>query len=83
MRTLIKISLFLIYFIFCSINASAKDSSKPDFAYPQQVIEHANTNLNKALKDGNGNAVVRSLIDYLIAQSLIDTDSLQPVINKI
>lgn len=66
-----------------SVNISAKNSAKPDFAYPTQVIEQAEANLNKALKDGDGNAVVKSLIEYSIAQSLINTDSTQSVINKI
>ena len=83
MRNLLKNSLVLICTIFFGLNISAKDNVKPDFAYPKQVILQAETNLNKALKEGNGNAVVRSLIDYSIAQSLINTDSIQVVINKI
>lgn len=83
MRNLLKNSLVLICTIFFGLNISAKDNAKPDFAYPKQVILQAETNLNKALKEGNGNAVVRSLIDYSIAQSLINTDSIQVVINKI
>lgn len=83
MRISIKVSFLLIFTILFSINFSASEINKPDFAYPKQVVQQSESNLNKALKDGNGNAVVRSLIDYSIAQLRINTDSIHSVINKI
>ena len=76
MRISIKVSFLLIFTILFSINFSASEINKPDFAYPKQVVQQSESNLNKALKDGNGNAVVRSLIDYSIAQLRINTDSI-------
>ena len=83
MRISIKVSFLLIFTILFSIDFSASEINKPDFAYPKQVVQQSESNLNKALKDGNGNAVVRSLIDYSIAQLRINTDSIHSVINKI
>ena len=77
------ILFFLLVFLGFAFSSSATSNSKPDFAYPKQVSQQAETNLNNALKNHDGNAVVRSLIDYSIAQSLINTDSIQPVLNKI
>ena len=77
------ILFFLLVFLGFALSSSATSNSKPDFAYPKQVSQQAETNLNNALKNHDGNAVVRSLIDYSIAQSLINTDSIQPIINKI
>ena len=83
MRTLISISLFLISITGFSAQLSAKKDIDPDFAFPQEVSQQAEENLKQALKENDGNAIVRSLIDYSIAQSLINTDSIQSIINKI
>ena len=83
MRTLISISLFLISITGFSVQLSAKKNIEPDFAFPQEVSQQAEENLKQALKENDGNAVVRSLIDYSIAKSLINTDSIQSIINKI
>lgn len=57
--------------------------SKPDFAYPKTVSKNAVSSLDKALADGDGKLLVRSLIDYSLAEKAIDRDSLQPVLNRI
>ena len=78
-----KISLFLLLSMTIQLSVVAKNTIEPDFAFPQKVSQRAEEDLKRALKDDNGNAVVRSLIDYSIAQSLINTDSVQPIIDKI
>ena len=79
----LKISILLLLSIAIHFNMVAKNTIDPDFAFPQKVSLQAEEDLKRALKDNNGNAVVRSLIDYSIAQSLINTDSIQSIINKI
>lgn len=63
--------------------ACAKETKKPDFAYPKQVSKQAESNLNKALKSNNGEAVVKSLIDLYLAQYIINDDSIQTTISRI
>ncbi len=58
-------------------------SAKPDFAYPKKVSVSAKKELDIALSTGNGQKVIRSLVDYTIAQSLISTDNLPEAITAI
>lgn len=58
-------------------------NSQPDFAFPQQVIKDADKMLEKALKEGDGIAVVDALIRSGLAQTAISPDSLPSVITKI
>lgn len=64
------------------MNANAQ-YAKPDFAYPKTVSKNAMESLEKALNDGDGKKLVRSLINYSLAECAIDNDSLQPVLDKI
>lgn len=79
----IKISFIILLTTITNFSTKANDVNEPDFAFPQKVSLQAETNLNNALKTGNGNAIIRSLIDFSIAQTLINSDSIQPIINKI
>lgn len=79
----IKISFIILLTTITNFSAKANEVNEPDFAFPQKVSQQAETNLNNALKTGNGNAIIRSLIDFSIAQTLINSDSIQPIINKI
>lgn len=77
-------SLLAIAILFTiSVNTKADKVASPDFAYPKQVSQQAEANLNKALKESNGKLVVKSLIEYAVAQDMINSDSTQLVINKI
>lgn len=61
----------------------AKDTYiKPDFAYPKTVMANSRKNLEKAINDGNGIASLRYAIDLSIAQSLIDSDSINSILNQ-
>lgn len=77
-------SLLAIAILFSiSVNAKADKVTSPDFAYPKQVSQQAEANLNKAFKEGNGNLIVKSLIEYAVAQDMINSDSTQLIINKV
>jgi ATP-dependent Clp protease ATP-binding subunit ClpX len=77
MRNIIATTFALFIALFFSANASGKENSAPDFAFPQQVSQQAEENLKQALKENDGNAVVRSLIDYSVAVDKINSDSIQ------
>lgn len=78
-----KILLILtVIFTVMSLH-SANRYEKPDFAYPKQVIKTSLAELDRALSDGDGKLAVRSLINYELAQSAIDPDSLTHVLARI
>lgn len=76
-----------ILFIFLSLIGSnyilAQDVIKPDFAYPKQVLQQSEANLKKAIKNEDGNLVIKSLIEYAVALDKINSDSIQSTINII
>lgn len=65
------------------MSAQKSKNSAPDFAYPKQVIKDADIMLDKALKAGDGTAVVDALIRSGLAQTAISPDSLPSVITRI
>lgn len=77
--------IYLAFICITSLTSLASTTQliKPDFAYPAQVSGNAEKALTKALKKGDGKTIVRSLVDYSIAQSLIDNNTLPQSINKI
>ncbi len=76
--------LFIITAIFTVMSMhSVNRYEKPDFAYPKQVIKTSLADLDIALADGDGKLAVRSLINYELAQSAIDPDSLTQVLTRI
>ena len=82
-----RATILLIYSILSLLIGSnvlfAQNETKPDFAYPKQVSQQAEIDLNKALKNKDGNEIVKSLINYAVAQDIINNDSIQFTINKI
>ncbi len=54
-----------------------------DFNFPQDVSKTALTDLNKALKTGDGEATVDALVRYSIAQSSISQDNMPEIIERI
>ncbi len=83
MDKLFKCVIFSVILAISAGNAWTKEAKKPDFAYPQQVSKKAGSNLNKAIKANDGEAVVKSLIDLYLAQYIINTDSIQATISRI
>lgn len=55
----------------------------PDFAHPQKVMADAGQQLARALRSNDGDAIVSSLINYGIAKTSIDSDSLPQVLARI
>ena len=63
--------------------SAATTTQQPDFAFPTKVISKSLADLDKAIDTGNGKLIVRSLIDYDLAQCSIDPDSMKVVLDKI
>lgn len=81
---MIKRFLFILAaFIPLIMSAQKSKNSAPDFAYPKQVIKDADAMLDKALRAGDGTAVVDALIRSGLAQTAISPDSLPSVIYRI
>ncbi len=80
MKKAIHLLSLLILFVTMKANAQY---SQPNFAYPKTVGKNAVASLDKALADGDGKLLVRSLIDYGLAETAVDRDSLQPVLDRI
>lgn len=65
------------------LHARKSASSAPDFAYPQQVMKNADEQLDKALKKGDGQLVIQSLIQSGLAQVAVSPDAIPSVIKRI
>ena len=75
--------LFLLIIVAVAVVASAMGQSVVDFAFPRKVSAEALTQLDKALKSGDGNAVVDAMIRYSIAQSSISKQSIDTIVPRI
>lgn len=69
--------------IFTLTIYAQKTNDKPDFAYPQKVTTPAEANIATALETGNRQYLIKSLVEYSIAQTLIDSDNLPHIIERI
>ena len=77
------ITLFVVMLVM-SFTAFAQDA--PNFAFPRKVSAEALTQLDKALKSGDGKVVVDALVRYSLAQSSISKqqiDSIMPQIEQV
>jgi len=54
-----------------------------DFNFPKDVSKEALTDLDKALKNGDGQLVVDALVRYSIAQSSISQDNMPDIVNRL
>ena len=54
-----------------------------DFNYPQDVSKNALSDLDRALKSGDGELVVDALVRYSVAQSGISQEQMPDIINRI
>ena len=61
----------------------AKKNKMVDFNYPQDVSKTALTDLDKALKGGDGRLVVDAIVRYSIAQSGISHDNMPDIVSRI
>ncbi len=67
-----------------SLHATGKGSfDKPNFNFPKTVIQNAETKLQQALKNGNGEETVSAIIQSSLAKSMISSDSLPNILTNI
>ena len=83
MNKIIRQIIAYLFSILAFTISAQQSNSKPDFAYPKQVANTAEKNITTALNTGNGKVLIKSLIDYSVAQSLIDADNLPGTISRI
>ena len=62
---------------------SSGSEKEIDFNFPQDVSKEALSDLDKALKSGDGELTVDALVRYSIAQSGISQDNMADIIDKI
>lgn len=62
---------------------SAGSVKAPDFAYPQTVSTQARESLKHALVKGDNNGILRSLLDYTLAQGTIAATNLPGCLSQI
>lgn len=76
--------LFISLFIISGIHEMNARSAmpQPDFAFPQRVSKQAEKDLKSAIRDNNGPLTLRALMDYGLAQSLVDTDNLPEILKQ-
>ena len=63
--------------------ATAWSQGVADFAFPRKVSAEALTQLDRAMRSGDGNAVVDAMIRYSIAQSSISKQSIDTIMPRI
>ncbi len=73
----------LLFFYLTVTAASNKKSDVPDFNYPKKVISNAEGNLSAAIKSGDGTATLKYLVQSTLAKSIIATDEVQPLTERI
>lgn len=81
MRT--KFFIFLIVAIIYIFKSPVWGSEMLDLSNPQQVIEKAVIQLNKSLKEGDGQGLVDALVKYSIAESNIPESSIFDIMNRV
>ena len=62
---------------------SSGNEKEIDFNFPQDVSKNALSDLDKALKSGNGELTVDALVRYSIAQSGISQDNMPNIIGRL
>lgn len=90
MKRYVLLSITLICMLFPGnsyaqkqINSIRSSFYSPDFNYPQNVIEEAETRMQQSLMSGNGNDLMRGVIQSTLAKSTISSDTLPSIIHEI
>lgn len=84
MRQTIIHTLFIIILLTMAFPLHSSGGEKEiDFNFPQDVSSEALTDLNKALKAGNGEQTVDALVRYSIAQSSISQDNMADILDRV
>ena len=82
-QRLLSILIAAVAMFSAGANTVLQADNAPDFAYPQEVIADASKQLAQALRNNDGDAIVSSVINYGLAKTAIDVDSLPQVIARI
>ncbi len=79
-----------LFFILCILLAtfshtfaSNTANDKPDFRFPKTVAREAESDLKRALRQGDGEGVVDALVRYSLAWSSISTENLDDITTRI
>lgn len=80
-----KITILFLVMILSDLSCEGvpRKDKQPDFAFPEKVEKTASSDLQAALKAGNGSAVVNAMIRLGLAKAQINTDSLPSVLAQI
>ena len=78
-KLLYLISYYLISF-FVMLNAEVK---APDFAFPKKVATDSEKNLKTAIKNGDEQGIVRSIIDLTLAKSAVSENNIPEMLKQI
>ncbi len=82
MNRQVKLRITALLIAISALSATAT-VQKPDFNYPQTVSKAAETDLNKALRSGDGEKTVDALVRYSIASSMITSDNMGRIMSRI
>jgi hypothetical protein len=69
--------------MFSLSSKNVSKNNEPDFDYPQKVSATALSDLNAALKSGDGEKTVDALVRYSIAKSNVSKDNMANIIDRI
>lgn len=72
--------MFVLGFVF---STSLAQKRIPDFAYPQDVINYSEKDIDVALSEKNDTMLISAIVQYAIAESAISNDNFQRVVTKI
>ncbi|MDE7025044.1 MAG: hypothetical protein K2O88_04090, partial [Paramuribaculum sp.] len=64
-------SVIAMTFLSCTDASGAATTKTPDFAFPKKVSQESLTTLKKAVASNDSPIIVRSILDYSLAQSAI------------
>ncbi|MCM1137139.1 MAG: hypothetical protein NC453_00990 [Muribaculum sp.] len=78
-----SVLISIIILISTFMSSSAISPNKPDFAFPKTVSEQSEKQLTIAIENHNFQAIVRSLMDYYLSQTVIDSDNSSAALAKI
>ena len=81
-QTIIQILTIVLLIMAFPFDSSGKDKVV-DFNFPQDVSKEALTDLDKALKTGDGELTVDALVRYSLAQSGISQDNAADIISRV
>lgn len=76
----IKLKITLLSILISGFGAQA---AKPDFAFPKQVSQTAEKELKAAMKQSDGPATIRALIDLSLANNAMEPDSIDAESRKV